>query len=106
MHATWIVLACGLLAVLYGLFASRAILAAPSGTDRMRAIASAVQEGASAYLNRQYSTIAVVGVVIAVFLWWRLDWFVAVGFVIGAVLSAAAGYIGMNISVRANVRTA
>jgi len=106
MHATWIVLACGLLAVLYGLFASRAILAAPSGSDRMRAIASAVQEGASAYLNRQYSTIAVVGIVIAVFLWWRLDWFVAVGFVIGAVLSASAGYIGMNISVRANVRTA
>jgi len=106
MNATWIVLACGLLAVLYGVFASRAILAAPTGTDRMRAIAAAVQEGASAYLNRQYSTIAVVGVVIAAFLWWRLDWFVAVGFVIGAVLSAAAGYIGMNISVRANVRTA
>jgi K(+)-stimulated pyrophosphate-energized sodium pump len=106
MIATWIVLACGVLAVLYGLFASRAILAAPSGTDRMRAIASAVQEGASAYLNRQYSTIAVVGIIIAVFLWWRLDWYVAVGFIIGAVLSASAGYIGMNISVRANVRTA
>jgi K(+)-stimulated pyrophosphate-energized sodium pump len=72
----------------------------------MRAIASAVQEGASAYLNRQYSTIAVVGIIIAVFLWWRLDWYVAVGFIIGAVLSASAGYIGMNISVRANVRTA
>jgi K(+)-stimulated pyrophosphate-energized sodium pump len=106
MNATWIVLACGLLAVLYGVFASRAILASPTGTDRMRAIASAVQEGASAYLNRQYTTIAIVGVVIAVFLWWRLDWFVAVGFAIGAILSAAAGYIGMNISVRANVRTA
>jgi K(+)-stimulated pyrophosphate-energized sodium pump len=106
MIATWIVLACGVLAVLYGVFASRAILAAPTGTDRMRAIASAVQEGASAYLNRQYSTIAVVGIIIAVFLWWRLDWYVAVGFIIGAVLSASAGYIGMNISVRANVRTA
>ncbi|HTI85724.1 MAG TPA: sodium-translocating pyrophosphatase [Alphaproteobacteria bacterium] len=106
MDYTWIVLACGLLAVLYGVFASRAILAAPSGTDRMRAIAAAVQEGASAYLNRQYSTIAVVGVVIAAFLWWRLGWYVAVGFIVGAVLSAAAGYIGMNISVRSNVRTA
>ena len=106
MHATWIVLACGLLAVLYGLFASRAILAAPSGTDRMRAIADAVQEGASAYLNRQYRTIGMVGIVIGVFLWWRLGWYVAVGFAIGAILSAAAGYIGMNISVRANVRTA
>ena len=94
MHATWIVLACGLLAVLYGLFASRAILAAPSGTDRMRAIAGAVQEGASAYLNRQYRTIGMVGIVIGAFLWWRLGWFVAVGFAIGAVLSAAAGYIG------------
>jgi K(+)-stimulated pyrophosphate-energized sodium pump len=106
MDATWIVLACGLLAVLYGVFASRAILAEPSGTDRMRAIAAAVQEGASAYLNRQYTTIAIVGVIIAAFLGWRLGWYVAIGFIIGAVLSAAAGYIGMNISVRSNVRTA
>ncbi|MCE2509891.1 MAG: sodium-translocating pyrophosphatase [Alphaproteobacteria bacterium] len=100
------VIACGALAVLYGIVTSRQILGAPAGTDRMREIAAAIQEGASAYLNRQYSTIALVGVVIGIFLWWQLGLYSGIGYLIGAVLSGAAGYIGMHISVRANVRTA
>ncbi|RDD63789.1 sodium-translocating pyrophosphatase [Ferruginivarius sediminum] len=100
------VLACGVLAVLYGVWASRSVLSADAGTQRMQEIAGAVQEGASAYLNRQYSTIGIVGIVIAVIIGLVLGIKVAIGFVIGAVLSAAAGYIGMNVSVRANVRTA
>jgi K(+)-stimulated pyrophosphate-energized sodium pump len=106
MTAFWVVLACGLLAVLYGLFASRSVLAAPTGNDRMREISAAVQEGAAAYLNRQYRAIGIVGIVIAILLLWQLGITVAIGFVIGAVLSGAAGYIGMNISVRSNLRTA
>ncbi|MFN4282652.1 MAG: sodium-translocating pyrophosphatase [Alphaproteobacteria bacterium] len=106
MTAYWVVLACGVLAVLYGIFASRSVLAAPTGNDRMREIAAAVQEGAAAYLNRQYRAIGVVGVVIAALLAWQLGLTVAIGFVIGAVLSGLAGYIGMNISVRSNLRTA
>ncbi len=102
----WLVLACGALALLYGAYAARSVLAAPTGTDRMREIAAAIQEGANAYLNRQYSTIALVGIVIGAILGFALDWRVAVGYFIGAVLSGAAGYIGMNVSVRANLRTA
>ena len=83
--AYWVVFACGILAVLYGVFASRSVLAAPTGTDRMREIAAAVQEGAAAYLNRQYRTIGIVGVVICALLFWRLGSYVAIGFVIGAV---------------------
>ncbi len=100
------VLACGILALLYGAFASRSVLSSAAGTDRMQEIAAAVQEGARAYLNRQYSTIAVVGLIIGVILGVKLGVHVAIGYVIGAVLSAVAGYIGMNVSVRANVRTA
>ena len=106
MTAYWLVLACGVLAVLYGIFASRSVLAAPTGNDRMREIAGAVQEGAAAYLSRQYRAIGLVGIVIAVLLAWRLGFTVAIGFVIGAVLSGVAGFIGMNISVRSNLRTA
>jgi len=101
-----LVLACGVLALLYGVYAGRAVLAANAGTERMQEIAGAVQEGARAYLNRQYSTVAIVGVVIGVILGFILGLHVAIGYFIGAILSGAAGYIGMNVSVRANVRTA
>ncbi len=104
--AYWIVIACGIVAVLYGLYASRAVLSAPAGNDRMREIAGAVQEGAAAYLNRQYATIGAVGIAVGVVLGLLLGLYSAIGFFVGAILSGAAGYIGMNISVRANVRTA
>ena len=102
----WLVIACGVLALVYGLVASRQVLAAATGNDRMREIAHAIQIGASAYLNRQYRTVAIVGVVVGLLLAFLLGRHVAIGYVIGAVLSGAAGYVGMNVSVRANVRTA
>ena len=104
--AYWIVIACGLLSLAYGVYAYQLVMAAPTGNDRMREIAAAVQEGAQAYLKRQYTTIAMVGVVVFVFLFVVLGGAVAIGFAIGAVLSGAAGFIGMNVSVRSNLRTA
>jgi K(+)-stimulated pyrophosphate-energized sodium pump len=104
--ALWLALGAAVLAVLYGLFSVKWVLGRSSGTDRMVEIASAIQEGANAYMNRQYFTIGIVGIVLFLLLGVALDWLTAIGFAIGAVFSALAGYIGMFVSVRANVRTA
>jgi K(+)-stimulated pyrophosphate-energized sodium pump len=102
----WFAVGCGIVALLYGIYAIRSVLAASAGNERMQEIAGAIQEGARAYLNRQYMTIGIVGVVIFVILLVLLGYKVGIGFAIGAILSALAGYIGMYVSVRANVRTA
>ena len=93
----WLVIFCGALALVYGVYAGRTVLSSSAGTERMQEISAAIQEGANAYLNRQYRTIAMVGVVIGVLLGIRLGSHVAVGYFIGAVLSGLAGYIGMNV---------
>src|SRR6187397_3260102 len=106
---TWVlylIILCATLSIAYGVWTTRAVLASDPGTARMQEIAAAIQEGAQAYLTRQYTTIAIAGAVIFVIVGALLGWLVAVGFLIGAILSGSAGFIGMLVSVRANVRTA
>lgn len=106
MEIQYFIILCGMFALLYGAYAARSVFAAPAGNEKMQEIARAIQVGAMAYLNRQYSTITMVGVAIAALLTWFLGLYVGLGFTLGALLSGIAGYIGMTVSVRANVRTA
>ncbi|MBR0717531.1 sodium-translocating pyrophosphatase [Bradyrhizobium liaoningense] len=106
MTALWLIVLCGVLSIVYAIWATSSVLKADAGSPRMQEIAGAVREGAQAYLRRQYTTIGLVGIVIFVVVAYLLGIYVAIGFAIGAILSGAAGFIGMNVSVRANVRTA
>jgi len=105
MTALWVIVLCGALSIVYAAWATSSVLAADAGNARMQEIAAAVREGAQAYLRRQYMTIGLVGIVIFALLAYFLGVLVAIGFAIGAILSGAAGFIGMNVSVRANVRS-
>jgi K(+)-stimulated pyrophosphate-energized sodium pump len=106
MTTLWMIVGCGVLAILYGIWATLSVLGADAGSAKMQEISAAVREGAQAYLKRQYTTIGIVGVVIFVIIGLTLGWLVAIGFAVGAVLSGTTGFIGMNVSVRANVRVA
>src|SRR5664279_1928211 len=106
MTALWVIVLCGALSIVYAIWATASVMKADAGNPRMQEIAAAVREGAQAYLKRQYMTIGLVGIVIFALLAYFLGMLVAAGFAIGAILSGAAGFIGMNVSVRANVRTA
>ena len=106
MAPLYLAIVCGVLSIVYAIWASKSVMSADAGNERMQEIASAIQEGAQAYLSRQYMTIGMVGVVMLAIVWWLLGGLVAVGFAIGAILSGIAGFIGMLVSVRANVRTA
>jgi K(+)-stimulated pyrophosphate-energized sodium pump len=106
MNTLWMIVGCGVLAILYGIWATGSVMRADAGSKKMQEISAAVREGAQAYLKRQYTTIAIVGVVIFFVIGYTLGWLVALGFLIGAILSGATGFIGMNVSVRANVRVA
>jgi len=106
MTALWVIVLCGALSIVYAIWAIQSVIKSDAGNARMQEIAAAIREGAQAYLKRQYTTIAIVGIVIFFIVGYFLGWLVAVGFAIGAVLSGVAGFIGMNVSVRANVRTA
>src|SRR6266849_110442 len=106
MIALWIIVLCGALAIAFAIWAIQSVMKADAGSAKMQEISAAVREGAQAYLKRQYTTIAIVGIVIFLIVGYLLGWLVAVGFAVGAVLSGLAGFIGMNVSVRANVRTA
>src|SRR5215831_4324681 len=102
-NALWFAIGAGVLAIVYGLFSIGWINRQSAGSERMQEIAAAIQTGAKAYLNHQYSTIALVGIILFAVLGFALNWGTAGGFIVGAVLSGLAGYIGMNVSVRANV---
>src|ERR1700678_2584241 len=106
MTALWVIVLCGALSIVYAIWATASVLKADAGNAKMQEIAAAVREGAQAYLKRQYTTIGIVGIVIFLIVGYFLGWLVGVGFAVGAILSGLTGFIGMNVSVRANVRTA